>query len=667
MVRRLLAALVGVAVVTAGLVAFFGGRDAREVERRSVVVGLERDALHLVLVGRDDLARPLDNAARARLRSSAERVANQLGVVAVFTTPTGVPIAWSEPPPSGRLLRAVSGQLEAPAPRSGVVGVTTIREAGFEVARAPVLVAGELVGVVVVTRSVASIEAVVATRVRSLRWVFLLSIVVAAAVAWLLARTWSRPVREVTAAMARAPFAADPLNPVRPTGPPELRLLGAAYNTMAEEVRALEIARDTVAGDVAHQLRTPLTTVGLRMDQLRAGLDAADEDATRRNAELAARELTRLGQVVDGLLALHRGSVNVADRSDVDVAAVARERAEAWDDLARDRGVRIVVDAPTTAPALAATRAVGQSLDNLIDNALEVAPPGSTIEVTVATEHGRVIAAVRDRGPGMSDVERLHAFDRFWRGPHGSERGLGIGLPIVADLMAASGGHAELRVAPGGGVEAVLTFEPSGDADPADAGPTAIRRPTTPRSPVRPLRVRIASGLLVSTGVALVGTAAAATNTLPPAIQHTAAGVLSRLGVSVPDPGPGGPAKTSDPTRPSDLGRGRAGARGPAPSSGGAAGDSSGPAGGSPASTDAGTPGTDAGGTDPTGAGANPGTTTSGGTPAATAPGQTQTPPGQAKKPTTPPGQSKKPTTPPGQAKKPTTPPGQAKKSTTTT
>ncbi len=514
----------------------------------------------------------------------------------------------------------------------------------------------------------------VAARVGSQRWVFLVMIVLAAGGAWLLARSWTRPLGAVTDALRRMPVESEPPPVLEPEGPPELRELGEAYLAVAAEVRGLRLARDTVASDVAHQLRTPLTTIGLRMEQLRAGVDAGDEAATRRNADIAAREITRLRQVVDGLLALRGGSATGLRRSEVDVAEVARERAAAWADLAREHGLRISVEAPESAPALATTRAAGQSLDNLIDNALEVAPPGSTVEVVVTAGRGQVIATVRDHGPGMSESERLHAFDRFWRGSHGSEGGLGIGLPIVADLMSASGGRSEIREAPRGGVDVVLTFEASGGTHTSDAGPMPVGRGAAPIRATRPLRVRIASGLLVSTGLVFVGTAAAATNALPPSLQHTAAGVLSRFGVSVPDPG----GRPSTERVPIGSSRGRADAPG-----GGGTGDSTARGSSGAPRAPAATPATGTTGSGPdaadtpasTGATA-PGASNRPSTPPgqsnepSTPPGQSNrpsTPPGQSNKPSTPPGQSNKPSTPPGQSNKPSTPPGQAKKTTPTT
>ena len=94
-------------------------------------------------------------------------------------------------------------------------------------------------------------------------------------------------------------------------------------------------------------------------------------------------------------------------------------------------------------------------LDNLLSNALEVSPPGSTIRLAAAREGSRVELHVVDEGPGLTPEQRERAFDRFWRGGSG-EGGSGLGLAIVARLVAADGGDVELRAAVPRGIDAVV-------------------------------------------------------------------------------------------------------------------------------------------------------------------------------------------------------------------
>jgi signal transduction histidine kinase len=105
---------------------------------------------------------------------------------------------------------------------------------------------------------------------------------------------------------------------------------------------------------------------------------------------------------------------------------------------------------------------LSQVLDNLIANALEVAPADSVLALQATTEDsssGSIIAVhVIDQGPGLSDEQRERAFDRFWRATNerGELGGTGLGLAIVQKLVESEGGRAELRSAQGGGLDAVL-------------------------------------------------------------------------------------------------------------------------------------------------------------------------------------------------------------------
>jgi two-component system OmpR family sensor kinase len=108
----------------------------------------------------------------------------------------------------------------------------------------------------------------------------------------------------------------------------------------------------------------------------------------------------------------------------------------------------------------AAPGRLDQVLDNLIENALMVSPEGSTIRLRAEGREGVVELHVVDEGPGLSRQDRERAFDRFWRG-RGDADGSGLGLAVVRRLVEADDGRAELREAPGGGVDAVVVLRPA--------------------------------------------------------------------------------------------------------------------------------------------------------------------------------------------------------------
>ena len=132
-----------------------------------------------------------------------------------------------------------------------------------------------------------------------------------------------------------------------------------------------------------------------------------------------------------------------------------RERVEAWRALAEERGVTLTAEASPALTARAGPQRLAQVLDNLLANALEVAPHASTVTVSARAAGPWAELHVRDEGPGLTAEQRARAFDRFWRAGSG-HGGSGLGLAIVKRLVEADGGEVELAAAAGGGLDAVV-------------------------------------------------------------------------------------------------------------------------------------------------------------------------------------------------------------------
>jgi signal transduction histidine kinase len=147
----------------------------------------------------------------------------------------------------------------------------------------------------------------------------------------------------------------------------------------------------------------------------------------------------------------------------IDIGAIAAERRDAWAALAEEGGVRLELAEPVRpVAAWFVPGDLDQMLDNLLANALEATPAGRSVRLVVATAGGRSEVHIIDEGRGMAEEDRLHAFDRLWRGA-GSRpgSGSGLGLAIVRQLARASGAEVELRVTSGGGVDAVVIAAPA--------------------------------------------------------------------------------------------------------------------------------------------------------------------------------------------------------------
>ncbi|WP_432828392.1 ATP-binding protein [Dactylosporangium sp. CA-092794] len=285
----------------------------------------------------------------------------------------------------------------------------------------------------------------------------LIVLFVGSVAAWTLARWTLRPVAELDAAaheLAAGDYAA---RVPAADGPPELRRLGTAFNEMAATVAdSLERQRAFVS-HASHQLRNPLTALRLRVEDL--GADLTDPQAVEGH-RLALEEAERLGDVLDSLLALARAEKGRFDLVDIDAGETSWARVLAWQPVAAKKGITLRYVRPARPLRARAVRnALDQALDALIDNAVKFSGPQTTVSVRPAADDGGVALHVVDNGPGLTEEQRELATERFWRAPDAQNvDGSGLGLPIVAVLVDASGGRLDLLPNAPTGLHARLWF-----------------------------------------------------------------------------------------------------------------------------------------------------------------------------------------------------------------
>ncbi|HEX6341677.1 HAMP domain-containing sensor histidine kinase [Umezawaea sp.] len=270
-------------------------------------------------------------------------------------------------------------------------------------------------------------------------------------VAWPMSRWVLRPVRrldEATAAVAggRLDTRADEVG-----GPPELRRLARSFNTMVDVVsRALRRQRDFVS-DASHQLRNPLASLRLAVDNLAPHVSGDGLEAQR----IAVDEAEEMGRVLDSLLAATRlDSASAAEPVELDALMVTH--VPAWRALAGQASVSLRVDVPSGLVVQAPPGGLGSVLDELVGNAVKLS--GGTA-VTIAARPGGpwVELHVTDDGTGLSAEERTEAVRRFWRSTrHQNIAGTGLGLSICAELITSAGGEFRLDAAEPHGVDAVV-------------------------------------------------------------------------------------------------------------------------------------------------------------------------------------------------------------------
>ena len=278
------------------------------------------------------------------------------------------------------------------------------------------------------------------------------ALLVGALVAWLIARWIGGPLTSLAGA-AQGIGAGDIAARADATaGPPQVRDVAVAFNNMATRVASLLDTQRAMTAEVSHQLRTPLAALRLRLELLRHDLDG-DPAA---EVEGMLDETTRLGRLLDGLLAVARAEALPPTPTPTDLHAVAAERLLSWQPVADEQDVRLDLDA-RDAVVLATPGHLEQVLDNLLDNAIRATPPLGRIVVGVRTGPERSTLTVCDTGSGMTDEQRVRALRRYVTDRDG-KGGTGLGLAVVSRLVEIDGGTLELHASPGGGLTAVITL-----------------------------------------------------------------------------------------------------------------------------------------------------------------------------------------------------------------
>lgn len=254
-------------------------------------------------------------------------------------------------------------------------------------------------------------------------------------------------------------------------GPREVAQVAAAMNRVAEEndraravesrvveqLRALDTVRSDFVSNVSHELRTPLTSILGYLELLEDELgDEAESEAGMVAA--AKRNVVRLGELIDDLLALTRSEAQRTDLAPVDLVVLARDVVTDLRVASSQQRVAIRLDVPESpVPIRADASQVARVLTNLVGNAVKFSRGASEVAVTVAAEHAEAVVTVEDHGIGIPTDEMDHLGSRFYRASNAVELGVsgtGLGLRIVQAIVENHRGSVELQSEEGVGTVA---------------------------------------------------------------------------------------------------------------------------------------------------------------------------------------------------------------------
>jgi signal transduction histidine kinase len=276
----------------------------------------------------------------------------------------------------------------------------------------------------------------------SLGVALLTALACALAVTWYLTRRLQRPLTLLTDAAQEMSGGRYTTRVAVPGAGPELNSLANAFNRMAARLEATEDTRRRLLSDLAHELRTPIATIGAYLDGLEDGVaEWGPETAEVMRGQ--TDRLVRLAEDIDDVSRAEEGRLGL-ERSPQPADDLLRTATQAVAASFAQKAVSLTTVAAPGVPVIEVDRErFAQVLGNLLGNALRHTPPGGTVTASVHAADGNVVFAVEDTGEGMSPDELPRVFERFYRGDHARDRagrGSGIGLTISRAIIEAHGG-----------------------------------------------------------------------------------------------------------------------------------------------------------------------------------------------------------------------------------
>ena len=281
-----------------------------------------------------------------------------------------------------------------------------------------------------------------------------------------------RPVRALAGTVREVSATRDLNQRIPVSGRDELASLAADFNTMLAALDESQHAQQQLIADASHELRTPLTAHRANIELLaRPDLPA---EQRRRVLAAAVRTIGDLSALVGDLIQAARDGRSLDAREPLaldELVATAVDRA-------RHRAPQLRFASRIDPWRIVGARSrLERAVDNVLDNAIKWSPPGGTVDVRLIDGS----LTVRDHGPGISEADLPHVFDRFYRAASARALpGSGLGLAIVKQTVDDHGGSVTVTNADGGGAFITLRFEADGRQQPQASSKRPLRRSGVP-------------------------------------------------------------------------------------------------------------------------------------------------------------------------------------------
>jgi two-component system, OmpR family, sensor histidine kinase MtrB len=236
---------------------------------------------------------------------------------------------------------------------------------------------------------------------------------------------------------------------VEKSGPREIKQVAQGFNSMAESIQRQRDNRLTFLAGVAHDLRTPVSTLRLSLSSM-----GKEPDRTARVVTMAQRQIDRLERMLGDLVdstQIEAGRLELR-KSRLDLSDIARSTFELFVEPDAPNRLKLdVCDRPVH--VFGDPVRLEQVATNLVSNALKYSPNGGEVLVSVREQAGYGLLSVRDEGVGITEAEMATLFEPFRRAGRLKEQvaGAGLGLSVARRIVVAHGGSIDVESAPGRG------------------------------------------------------------------------------------------------------------------------------------------------------------------------------------------------------------------------
>jgi signal transduction histidine kinase len=256
----------------------------------------------------------------------------------------------------------------------------------------------------------------------------------------LLARTITRPVRDLTeASSAMAKGQLNQQVPVRSND--EIGVLTKTFNKMSADLEYSNHLRQQMTADIAHDLRTPISVIAGYLEGLK---DGVIKPSPKRFVAMYD-EVLYLQRLIEDLrtLSLADAGELSMNRQSVQPVDVVERVVTSFSNQAESMKINLAASVAENLPAVKLDpERMQQVLSNLVSNAMRFTPEGGEIAISAGLEDGRIRFDVRDNGEGMEPEVVQHVFERFYRGDSSrQEGGSGLGLAIAKSIIELQGGE----------------------------------------------------------------------------------------------------------------------------------------------------------------------------------------------------------------------------------